>query len=75
MNDTSPEIERLQHQMMMRLGSRRRLELACEMYMTARSHALDTIPKGLSEDEQRQSFVARMYGAEFARDFFNDEVN
>ncbi len=74
MNDTSPEIERLQHRMMMNLGSRRRLELACEMYMSARSHALGAIPKELSEEESRRLFVAKMYGSEFARDFFNDEV-
>lgn len=60
---------------MMMLGSKHRLELACEMYMSARSHALASIPHGISEEERRRSFVARMYGVEFARDFFNDEVN
>lgn len=75
MNDTPPEIEKLQHAMMMKLGSRRRLELACEMYMTARSHALASIPNTVSDEERQRTFVGKMYGEDFARDFFNDEVN
>ena len=75
MNDTSPEIEQMQHEMMMKLGPKRRLELACEMYMSARSHALRTIPPTVSDEERGRLLIANMYGADFARDFFNDEVN
>lgn len=72
MNDTSPEIESLQFEMMMRLGSRRRIELACEMYAAARKAVLTSIPKTFSEEAARRAFVERMYGREFSETLFED---
>lgn len=73
MNDTSPEIEQLQFEMMRRLGPSRRIELACEMYMAARASAIGSLPVGLSETDRRKAFVGKMYGKDFADDFFNGE--
>jgi len=52
MNDTSPEIEKLQFEMMVSLGAKRRIELACEMYMAAQASALASISLKLSENER-----------------------
>ena len=77
MNDTSPEIEQMQHEMMMKLGPKRRLELACEMYMSARSHALRTIPPTVSDEERGrllidvQTSLCRLLGGFFV--YFGSE--
>lgn len=56
MKDTPEEIEELQFQMMMmNLRTAERIELACEMYMTARQAAFASIPEGLT-DVQRKNF-------------------
>lgn len=73
MNDTSPEIEKLQFEMMKRLGAERRIELACEMYMAARASAIASLPPGLSETARRREFIGTMYGTEFCDRFFEDE--
>lgn len=73
MNDTSPEIERKQFEMMMGLGPKRRIELACEMYMAARESIFVSLPVHLSEKARRRAFVEKMYGREFSDDFYKDE--
>lgn len=56
MKDTPEEIEELQFQMMMmNLRTAELIELACEMYMTARQAAFASIPEGLT-DVQRKNF-------------------
>jgi hypothetical protein len=72
MNDTTPQIERLQFEMMMRLGSRRRIELACEMYGAARKAILNSIPKEFSEEARQKAFVEKMYGTAFSERLFTD---
>ena len=74
MNDTSPEIEQLHFEMMMGLGSKRRIELACEMYMAARVSIFASLPPNLSEKARETAFIEKMYGKRFADDFFSDEV-
>ncbi|CAN5585029.1 hypothetical protein BH10ACI2_BH10ACI2_24890 [soil metagenome] len=74
MNDTSPEIEQLQFDMMMSLGANRRIELACQMYMAARISALASLPAELSEKDRQAAFIGKMYGSEFAEKFFKDEL-
>lgn len=73
MNDTSPEIEQLQFEMMMKLGAKRRVELACEMYGAARKSIIASLPRGLSESDRRRAFVEKMYGKDFSAAFFKDE--
>jgi len=72
MNDTTPEIERLQHQMMRDLGSTRRIELACEMYMAARQSILLSLSSVSSDVERRKLFVEKMYGGEFSNQLFSE---
>ncbi|MGB2752098.1 MAG: hypothetical protein WBC19_08560 [Pyrinomonadaceae bacterium] len=73
MNDTSPEIEQMQFEMMIKLGSKRRIELACEMYMAARSHIFAALPNDLSDAVCKRAFIDKMYGKDFADDFFKDD--
>jgi hypothetical protein len=73
MNDTTPEIERRQFEIMSAMGSRKRIELACEMYMTARESVLSKLPKTASEREREREFVSKMYGTELASLFFDGE--
>ncbi|MEO7674456.1 MAG: hypothetical protein ABIU09_10325 [Pyrinomonadaceae bacterium] len=73
MNDTSPDVERRQFEMMMSLGANRRVELACEMYMAARESILASLSNELSEQERQRAFVVTMYGKEFSEAFFKDE--
>lgn len=70
MKDTTPEIESLQSELMTQLGSRRRIELACEMYSAARKAILRSIPKEFTEEARRKAFVDKMYGPEFSKKFF-----
>ncbi len=74
MNDTSADIEKLQFEMMMGLGAKRRIELACEMYMAARASVLASIPPKFSESERRTTIVERMYGRDFSEAFFKDDI-
>ncbi len=72
MNDTSRKIEQQQFELMMSLGPKKRIELACEMYMTAREFILASLPRNLSDDERLHAFLDKMYGKKFAERFFND---
>jgi hypothetical protein len=62
MKDTPEEIEELQFQMMMNLPAAKRVELACEMYMTARQAAFESIPDELSDMQRQNIFLKKMYG-------------
>ena len=72
MNDTSPQIEQLQFEMMMKLGAVKRIELASEMYMAARESIFASLPSRLSDQDRRTAFIERMYGKEFADDIFKE---
>ncbi len=72
MNDTSPEIERMQFKMMKDLGSNRRIELACEMYMAARESIFLSLANISSESERRRQFIEKMYGIEFSNRLFSE---
>ncbi|MEJ7847586.1 MAG: hypothetical protein WKF92_05815 [Pyrinomonadaceae bacterium] len=72
MNDTSPEIEQIQFEMMQKLGSAKRIELASEMYMAARESIIASLPSRLSDQDRRTALIERMYGKEFADDFFKE---
>ena len=72
MNDTSPEIEQLQFEMMMKLGANKRIELACEMFMAVREMIISSLPKDLSEKELKKQIYFRTYGEHLPEDFFKD---
>lgn len=73
MNDTSPEIEKMQFEMMLKLGASRRIELGSEMFMAARELIFASLPKDLPEREIKKSYYERMYGEPLPKDFFKDE--
>ena len=73
MNDTSPEVRRLQFEIMMRLGVNRRVELAAEMFMAARNNILTSLPGGLSPQEVARIVYRKIYRDDLPEDFFKDE--
>ena len=73
MNDTPAEIRRIQFEMMSKLSTNRRIELACEMFQTAREIIIASLPKNLSEKEFKKQLYFRTYGEHLPEDFFKDE--
>ena len=73
MNDTPIEIRRLQFEMMSKLSTNRRLELACEMFQTAREMIIASLPKNLSEQEFKKQLYFRTYGEHLPEDFFDKD--
>jgi len=73
MKDTSAEMRRKQFEMMKKLSSNRRIELACEMFQTAREMIVASLPKNLSEQEFKKQLYFRTYGEHLPKDFFKDE--
>jgi len=70
MNDTSPEMEKMQFEMMMKLSPNKRIALGCEMFMAARELIIASLPKNLSEREFKKLYYERMYGKPLPADFF-----
>jgi len=73
MNDTSPEIERMQIEMMISFSPNKRIALGCEMFMAARELIIASLPKNLSEREFKKQYYQKMYGEPLPADFFRDE--
>ena len=74
MRDTAAEMSRIQFEMMKKLSSNRRIELACEMFQTAREMIIASLPKDLSEKEFKRQLYFRTYGENLPEDFFKDET-
>ena len=74
MEDTSPEMKKLQFDLMMRLGLDRRVELAGEMFMAVRHHILATLPAGSSRRAELESIYRHTYGEELPSDFFPGDI-
>ncbi len=73
MNDTSPEIEKLQFEMIMKRSSNERIAIACEMFMAAREIIASSLPKNLSAREMKKQIFERTYGEPLPADFFGNE--
>ena len=74
MNDTPAEIRRIQFEMMSKLSTTRRIELACEMFQTAREMIIASLPPNLTKKEFKKQLYFRTYGEHLPEDFFkNDE--
>lgn len=69
MKDTSKEIENLQRRMIMKLSSDERIEIACEMYISAREAIIASLPKNLSAAEFKRLLYERTYGEKLPKDF------
>jgi hypothetical protein len=72
MNDTTPEIERMQFELMMKKTSHERIALACEMFMSARELFLASLPKDLPAEELKRQLYFRTYGENLPEDFFKE---
>lgn len=71
MNDTTPEIESIYRNMLMKKSGQERLMMGCSMFDTARKQALAGIAAkmpGLSEAEIRKELFLRFYGMEFSKE-------
>jgi hypothetical protein len=73
MKDTSPEMEKMQFEMMIKLGASKRIALGCEMFMAARQLIIESLPKDLPEKEFKKQLYYRTYGEHLPDDFFKDE--
>jgi len=70
MNDTSPEMEKRYHAMLMRRSGQERLKMGCSMYDAAKqivkSSILNESP-GLTESELKEKIFLRFYGLDFSQ--------
>ncbi len=71
MNDTTPEIERMQFELMMKKTPNERIALACEMFMSARESFLASLPKDLPAEEIKKQLYFRTYGEHLPEEFFS----
>lgn len=75
MKDTSPKMEKMQFEMMMKFDPNKRIRLGCEMFMAARELLIASLPKDLSEKEFKKQLYFRTYGEHLPEDFFkSDEI-
>ena len=69
MNDTSPEMEKQYHALLMRRSGAERLKMGCSMFAAAReivkSSILNENP-GLTESELKERIFLRFYGLDFS---------
>ena len=62
--DTSPEIERMVRNKIMARSGEERFIMGAEMFESAREMVKASLPRGLSETEQRRLLFKRIYGKE-----------
>ena len=70
LRDTSPEIEKIQFELMLKMSPNQRIAMGCEMFMSARQAFLNSLPKDLSEKEIKKQLYFRTYGEHLPEDFF-----
>jgi len=69
MNDTSEEMEKRYHAMLMQLSGEERLKMGCSMYDAARAIVRSSILNenpGLTEGELKERIFLRFYGLDFS---------
>jgi hypothetical protein len=71
MNDTSPEIERMVHELMSSRSGAERMRMAAHMFDAARSMVLASFPHGLSDIEVKYQLCERFYHGEVDADAFS----
>ncbi len=64
MTDTSPEIERMVRDEIMARSGEERFIMGAQMFDSAREMLKASLPKDLSETEQRRLLFKRIYGKE-----------
>jgi hypothetical protein len=71
MNDTTPEIEKKVHEMMMARSGTERLLMGSAMFDLARKIVIASLPKDLSDEEFKRRLFERIYGRALS-DFLED---
>ena len=69
MNDTSPKVAQLIRERYAQLSGAVRVRMGAEMFETARTMVLASLPPGLPARELRRRLCARLYGALAERAF------
>ena len=64
MTDTPPEVERMLRDKIMARSGEERFIMGAQMFDSAREMAKASLPRGLSETEQRRQLFKRIYGKE-----------
>ena len=64
MTDTPPEIERIVRDKLMARSGEERFVMGAQMFDSAREMVKASLPRGLSEAEQRRQLFKRLYGKE-----------
>jgi hypothetical protein len=71
MNDTSPEIERIVRELMMKRSGVERIKIAAAMFDAARTMVLASFPPELAEIEVKDRLCRRFYYGEVDIDAFS----
>jgi hypothetical protein len=66
MNDTTPEVKKIQDRLFAKLSGEERLLMGLEMFETARKIVLSSFPANLPENEIRKRQFLRFYGSDFS---------
>ena len=64
MTDTPPEVERMLRDKTMARSGEERFIMGAQMFDSAREMVKASLPRGLSETEQRRQLFKRIYGKE-----------
>jgi hypothetical protein len=67
MTDTSPEIEKIYNEMMMKRSNIERFMMGIEMFESARKIVIASLPKDLSREEFREKLFLRFYENDFSK--------
>lgn len=66
MSDTAPEIELMVREKIMARSGEERFLMGAQMFDSAREMIKASLPKGLTETEQRRLLFKRIYGQEIS---------
>ncbi len=69
LHDTDPEFEKMWHARWLQKTPQERAKFAFSMFSSARKIILATMPKNLSEAEQKRYIYERTYGEALPADF------
>ena len=64
MTDTAPEIERIMRDKLMARSGEERFLMGAQMFESAREMVKASLPRGLSEADERRQLFKRLYGKE-----------
>ena len=64
MSDTSPEIQKKFHEMLMSKSGAERMDMGASMFETARTIVLASLPEDLPTSELKRRLFKRIYGRE-----------